>query len=84
MKTLIIFILLYLCYRQVKKYLSVAAAKHNLYKHDKERLDGVLIKDPVCGIYFQQEDGVELDVDGRKMVFCSEKCRDQFVKSGNV
>ncbi len=40
-----------------------------------------MIKDPFCGVYFPQRDGVHLRADGRDLYFCSAKCRDEFTAS---
>jgi hypothetical protein len=38
-----------------------------------------LIQDPQCGSYFLKQRGVIATVQGRRLHFCSEKCRDDYV-----
>jgi YHS domain-containing protein len=42
-------------------------------------IDDVMIKDPVCDVYFPQRNGVHLNADGQDLYFCSRECRDKFV-----
>ncbi|MFH1993391.1 MAG: hypothetical protein ABIK98_13465 [Pseudomonadota bacterium] len=42
-------------------------------------IDDVMIKDPVCDVYFPKKDAVYLKADGQDMFFCSTACRDKFV-----
>jgi hypothetical protein len=37
-----------------------------------------LIQDPQCGTYFLRQQGVEARIDGQKLYFCSEQCRDAY------
>lgn len=38
-----------------------------------------LIQDPQCGTYFLKQRGVIATVQGRRLHFCSEKCRDSYL-----
>jgi hypothetical protein len=38
-----------------------------------------LIQDPQCGTYFLKQRGVIATVQGRRLHFCSEKCRDHYL-----
>ncbi len=40
-----------------------------------------LVKDPVCGLYIEEEMALKLQYEGRTYYFCSEKCRDEFLES---
>ena len=42
-------------------------------------IDDVMIKDPVCKVYFPKRDGVHLKTDGQDLYFCSSGCRDKFI-----
>jgi YHS domain-containing protein len=42
-------------------------------------VDDVMIKDPVCGIYFPQRDGVILKAAHEVLYFCSTQCRDSYL-----
>lgn len=46
--------------------------------HAPEQVDDVMIKDPVCGVYFPRRKGVPLIDNGQQLHFCSEACRDQY------
>ena len=45
------------------------------------RIDDVLEKDPVCGVYVAKGSGIRLDRDGKTHYFCSVACRDRFIAS---
>lgn len=42
--------------------------------------DRHLIKDPQCGTYFLEAEGVHAVIDGRDYCFCCEACRDAFLQ----
>lgn len=42
-------------------------------------VDGVMLKDPHCGVYFPRREAVPLHADGKTLLFCSAKCRDQYI-----
>lgn len=44
-----------------------------------EQVDDVMIKDPVCGVYFPQSNAVALNEEGRVLYFCSIECRDRYL-----
>jgi YHS domain-containing protein len=80
MKLLILIIIVYLAYRAVKSWvlrnLQVPGQGHL----KTPSIDDVMIKDPVCGIYFPRREGVELQRRGETYVFCSTECRDRFLE----
>ncbi|MBN1140831.1 MAG: YHS domain-containing protein [Deltaproteobacteria bacterium] len=39
-----------------------------------------LVKDPQCGVYFPKSQGVTVEIDGRRLHFCSPACRDAFLQ----
>ncbi len=39
-----------------------------------------LVKDPVCGIYVDEEEAIKLKWQGEILYFCSEECRDKFLE----
>ena len=41
-----------------------------------------MVKDPECGSFFPQRDGVVLKDGDRELRFCSRECRDRYVNSG--
>ncbi len=40
-----------------------------------------LVRDPVCGVYIDEEVAIKLVYKGETYYFCSEKCRDEFLKT---
>jgi len=40
-----------------------------------------LVQDPQCETYFLKQRGVEARIKGQTVHFCSEKCRDDYLKS---
>jgi len=79
-KLLLLIIIAYVAYRAVKSWLlrNLQVPGENASQHPK--IDDVMIKDPVCGIYFPQREGVELRHKGQRLVFCSKACRDRYVE----
>ena len=43
---------------------------------------GDLKKDPVCGTFVSPELAITLKSKGQTMHFCSQKCRDEYVRTG--
>ena len=80
MRLLILLGLIYLCYRALKSWMfqNSPTAKTVAGKAAGE-IDDVMIKDPVCEVYFPQRDGIHLKADGQDLYFCSSECRDKFV-----
>ena len=80
MKLLLLIIVAYLAYRAVKSWvlrnLQVPGQGGSL----NPQIDDVMVKDPVCGVYFPQREGVELQDGGQRLIFCSKACRDRYVE----
>lgn len=83
---LVIIILLYFFYRSVKNwYLSnfsngTSNLKDNPNKK-RGRIEGEMIQDPHCNVYFSKSEAVQLELDGKTYYFCSAECRDEFSAS---
>ncbi len=80
MKLILLIIIAYLAYRAAKSWVV-----RNLQAPDRDHsgnpsIDDVMVKDPMCGIYFPQREGVELRHGGQTFVFCSTACRDRFLE----
>lgn len=45
------------------------------------QVDDDMIKDPVCGAYFPERDAVTLEENGRRLKFCSTRCRDRYIEA---
>ncbi|MFO7716229.1 YHS domain-containing protein [Desulfosarcina sp.] len=80
MKLLLLILIVYLAYRAGKSWLmrNLQAPARNGSLNP--RIDDVMIKDPVCGIYFPRREGVEMRHGGQTHVFCSPACRDRFLE----
>jgi YHS domain-containing protein len=79
LRVLIYALLFYGVYRIVKLLMGQGAAKTTGgYGNAPSELENVLIKDPVCGVYFPKGEGVLLRENGKEIYFCSPECRDQY------
>jgi YHS domain-containing protein len=80
MRLLIFLGLVYLCYRVLKSWmLKHSPAPRTNAGQTAGEIDDVMIKDPVCEVYFPRKDGVHLKAGGQDLFFCSTACRDKFV-----
>ena len=81
MKLILLIIIAYLVYRGAKSWvmrnLQAPGPGQNGSRHPS--IDDVMVKDPVCGIYFPQREGVALKRGGQTFLFCSAACRDRFL-----
>jgi len=70
----------YVAYRAIKSWMFPAASSSESVagRNDRE-IDDVMIKDPYCGAYFPKRNAVHLRWDGKEMLFCSTKCKDNFL-----
>ena len=81
MRLLIFLGLIYLCYRMLKSWMLRSASTSKTFAGKAAgEIDDVMIKDPVCEVYFPQRDGVHLKTDGQDLYFCSPECRDKFIE----
>jgi hypothetical protein len=71
---------IYVVYRSLKSWAkSIAGSGED--RDSVARSDNTeLIRDPQCGTYFLRRQGVETRVDGQKLFFCSEQCRDAYIR----
>ncbi len=80
MRLLILLGLIYICYRALKSWMLQSASTAKTFAGQAAgEIDDVMIKDPVCEVYFPQRDGVHLKTDGQDLYFCSLECRDKFI-----
>jgi YHS domain-containing protein len=79
-KLLLLIVIAYLFYRAGKSWLMKVLQGPLQNQPGNPRIDDVMVKDPVCGIYFPQREGVELRHRSQIHLFCSEACRDQFIE----
>ena len=81
MKLLLLIIIVYLAYRAGKSWLTRYLQGSAQGGSQTPTIDDVMVKDPVCGIYFPQREGVELRHGGNSYQFCSTACRDRFLEN---
>lgn len=80
---LLIFILfIYLGFRLVKALVRLfLSSGEPVRPEDRGPQSADLIRDPQCGIYFLMQRGVSTRIHGKTIYFCSDKCRDDYLKS---
>ena len=77
------------------KYLALIAAGYLVYRWlirpkgrprknpqgpgETGQITDEMIQDPQCGAYFPISQGVPAKIDGKRVLFCSEKCRDDYL-----
>jgi uncharacterized protein len=74
--------LIYLLYRALKRWMAIefVSARKDAFPKTKEQLDDLMVKDPFCGTFFPKREGVQVRIKGEAYFFCSEACRDSFLK----
>ncbi len=80
MRLLLLIIAAYLAYRFVKSWVVRNLQVPSQGTPGNSEIDDVMVKDPVCGVYFPRREGVELRHGGQSHLFCSAACRDRYVK----
>ena len=82
-KNLILIAVIYFVYMTIKSVMlkdSTVDIKENFGSNKSSNSDDVMIKDPQCGVYFPQRDGISLKKGSETLYFCSDKCRDEYKK----
>ncbi len=82
LRIIIIAVIVYIFYRALKSWIvkNTSFANQSLDGHQATgQIDDVMVKDPNCDAYFPQRKGVALEMDGQKLLFCSEQCRDDYI-----
>ncbi|MGD9217492.1 MAG: hypothetical protein PVJ84_21960 [Desulfobacteraceae bacterium] len=78
-RLLILGILGFVIYRAVRSWLTdTTGDSHRGGSKQPDRVDDEMIKDPVCGTYFAQRNGVALTTSENVLYFCSAECRDRY------
>jgi YHS domain-containing protein len=82
MRLLIILLLLYLGYRALKIWLrNNITIERQRKSRPAGEIDDVMVKDPVCNVYIPKRHAVSVEIDGEKLYFCSEKCKEEYLKT---
>jgi YHS domain-containing protein len=89
MLKLILFIGMVYAFFKVRKFMKQISGTVNRTISEMENktgskmsdnaVDDVMVKDPVCEIYFPKREGLHLHDKGQDFYFCSTECRDAFV-----
>ena len=82
-KLIIYILLIYVAYKVIKGWTAPSVSTERREDRNAGTVDDIMIKDPVCGVYFPKRDGIYLNADGSDMYFCSSECRDRFVDSSS-
>lgn len=81
MKLLILLLIGYLAYRALKSWMLSGSQQGTVQGKTTAEIDGDMVQDPFCGVYFAKRDGVRLRHQGQDIYFCSAECRDKFSSS---
>jgi hypothetical protein len=73
-------ILIYGCYRLLKSFAGGLSKPPSQPERGGVVGEAELIKDPQCGAYFLKQTGVQAKVNGKPVFFCSESCRDAYLR----
>jgi hypothetical protein len=82
MRLLIWLLLAYIGYRLAKTWLGRKSARETRPVGQPQTggaIDDVMIRDPLCGVYFPRRDGVCLQRGDQQLFFCSPECRDRYL-----
>jgi len=80
MRLLILIGLIYIAYRAFKSWAVQKTADTGFMKDQATgEIDDVMVKDPVCEVYFPKRNGIHLKHEGEDLYFCSADCKNEFV-----
>ena len=83
MRLLVFIAIVYVCYRFFKSWLRQHLSSAERFFSQSQasgEIDDVMVKDPVCNVYFPQRQGVHLFANGQDLYFCSSECRQKFIE----
>lgn len=81
MRLLILAGLVYVVYRSLKSWMSSSTHPSTpMPGGNAGEIDDVMVKDPLCEVYFPKRNGVRLMFKGEELLFCSKECRNKFVE----
>lgn len=80
-RILIFSILIYVAYRILKfAVISLLKLRDQTPGDEVSPTDTELIQDPQCNTYFLRQQGIAGRVKGKTFYFCSQKCRDAYLR----
>ena len=80
MRLLLLIVVAYLAFRIAKSWILRNLQVPGQDETHNPEIDDVMVKDPVCGVYFPRREGVELHRNGQTHLFCSAACRDRYLE----
>lgn len=78
-KFIIIAVAIYLLVKLLKPGASGKEARAGLNRNQKSPGGEDLVEDPVCHTYIPISSALKLEVEGKTLYFCSQKCKDTYV-----
>jgi len=86
MRLIVLAILVYVLYRLFKSWSTkrMTYSRQTPSRGHRNEVDDVMVQDPQCGAYFPSRKAVRAEVDGRRLEFCSEQCRDEYLAKQNT
>ncbi len=83
---LLYFVLLVFLFRAAYRYLFGRASQKrksppNVPPGRSPTISGHMVKDPVCGMYIDEQTALSLERKGQSFYFCSEECRKKYLAS---
>jgi len=78
-KILIYLLLIYIVYKVFRSLMTTSESSARRNHGETGPVDDIMIKDPVCEVYFPKKDGIYFNIDGNEICFCSKECRDKFI-----
>ena len=83
LRIIIIAVVVYIFFRALKswifKYTSFGDPSLDGRRQAGGQIDDVMVKDPQCDAYFPKRNGVALKMDDQELLFCSERCRNEYI-----
>lgn len=76
-KFLILLAVGYGLYRSFKSWTS-PHPRRKMDGREQNRIDDVMVKDPVCQVYFPKREGIRWSHQGSEYFFCSQTCLDKY------
>jgi YHS domain-containing protein len=84
LRTLAIIVLAYLGVLLLRRLLRLGAPRRDPAENARTLEGADMVQDPSCGIYVPRDAAVSSQVRDETRYFCSEKCRNEFVKRGKT
>ena len=79
-RIIILLVAVYVLYRAVKAWMAPSPQSSKITRDKSARqIDDVMVKDPYCEAYFPKRKAVRLRLNGEELMFCSTKCKDQYL-----